>query len=333
MFSQSRRFTVSGATLLACALPFAFGCGTQSSKKEVSVKDATPVTAPAPSVDTPVSTASDEPVIPVNVSFKEAHAAYTNGDYANAVLLFKGYTNSHTENAWGYYMLGLSAWKSGDLAGAELAFNTALTLEPAHERSLFNSSRVLIEDGKASEALPRVEEILSQNPGSGEGYRLLGRTQYALGKVDEAIDAYHQALAIDVNDVWAMNNLGLILIQQGRFEEAVPALARAVELQGTSAVIQNNLGVALERTGRFTAATAAYEAALAADSGYTKASVARTRVTGRTDVEGVGSDLASLSVGFQDLEQGWKNGPTDSVSTVATQNSDTMAGETEASKQ
>lgn len=333
MFDRSRRFTVSGAALLACALPLAFGCGDQS-RKEVSTSAPVPAAAPAParSVDTPVST-SDDAVVPVNVSFKEAHAAYTSGQYSDAVRLFKGYTAGHSQNAWGYYMLGLSSWKSGDLAGAESAFNTALTLEPEHERSLFNSARVLIEDNKADEALERVEQILTQNPGSGEGYRLLGRTQYALGHVDEAIDAYHQALAIDVNDIWAMNNLGLILIQQGRYEEAVPALARAVELKGTVAVIQNNFGVALERTGRFTAATTAYSAALAADSNYSKAQVALGRVTGKADLEGVSSDLAALSITFQDQEQSWKNGPTDSTSTVAQQNADTMAGDPPQSKQ
>ena len=29
---------------------------------------------------------------------------------------------SRPENAWGHYMLGLAAWRSGDLTGAERAF-------------------------------------------------------------------------------------------------------------------------------------------------------------------------------------------------------------------
>jgi tetratricopeptide (TPR) repeat protein len=335
MIAGSRRFTYTGATLLACALPFAFGCSPKASVKKDIATESTAATAPVSgsTVDTPVSTTT-ESIVPANVSFKEAHAAYVSGNYQDAVRLYTGYTANHTSNAWGYYMLGLSSWKAGDLAGAESAFNTALTLEPTHERSLYNSARVLIEAGKASEALPRVEQILSQDPTSGEGYRLLGRTQYALGQVDEAVDAYQQALAIDVNDVWAMNNLGLIFIQQGRFEDAVPTLARAAELKGTSAVIQNNLGVALERTGRFVAAAEAYEAALAADSGYGKASVALARVTGRPNSAGVAeTDLAALSIRFQEWEQGWRNEGDSTSSTVAQENSDTMAGETEQKQQ
>ena len=84
---------------------------------------------------------------------------------------------------------------------------------------------------------------------SSEGLRLLGRAHYGLAQVDQAIDAYHRALAVDERDVWSMNNLGLIYIEQGRSPEALPALARAVELRDNSPVFQNNLGTALEKSG------------------------------------------------------------------------------------
>jgi Flp pilus assembly protein TadD len=335
MTAGTRRFTYTGATLLACALPFAFGCSPKAEVKKDVVAESATASAPVSgaSVDTPVAT-TPETAVPVNVSFSEAHAAYVSGNYQDAVRLYTGYTANHPQNAWGFYMLGLSSWKAGDLAGAESAFNTALTLEPTHERSLYNSARVLIEAGKAKEALPRVEQILSQDPTSGEGYRLLGRTQYALGQVDEAVESYQQALSIDVNDVWAMNNLGLIFIQQGRFEDAVPALARAAELKGTSAVIQNNLGVALERTGRLVAAADAYGAALAADSGYTKASVALARVTGKPNGAGVAStDLAALSIRFQEWEQGWRSESDSAATSMARDASDTVSGEPEQKQQ
>jgi predicted Zn-dependent protease len=321
MLARTRSFTFTGATLLVCALPVAFGCTGDDGNSGAPVKEATAaatVATPAESVDTPVSPAPAETAVPVNVSFDEAHAAFTGGRYQEAVTLFTGYTANHPHNPWGFYMLGLSDWKAGDLAGAEMAFNTALSLEPTHERSLYNSARVLLEEGKAGDALPRVEQAISQDSTSSEGYRLLGRTRYELGDVDEAIAAYQKALVLDGNDVWAMNNLGLIYIQQGRFEEALPALARAVELKDNSPVFQNNLGVALERTGRYSEAATAYQAALAADSGYAKASVALARVTGRTDQEGVApADLASLSIRFQDQVAGWRNATPDSTVSVS----------------
>ena len=120
---------------------------------------------------------------------------------------------------------------------------------------------------------------MALEPLSAEGLRLLGRARYELKQVPEAIDAYQRAIALDERDVWAMNNLGLIYIQQDRSEAALPVLARAVELRRDSPVFQNNLGTALERTGHPAAAKKAYEAALAADSTYGKASASLARVT------------------------------------------------------
>ena len=159
------------------------------------------------------------------------------------------------------------------------AFDEALRLDPDHRKSLFNSARVLLETGQPGQALERVERGLSLEPLSAEGHRLLGRARVELGQFDEAIEAYQRAIAIDDRDVWSMNNLGLLYIQQGQSDEALLPLARAVELRSNSPVFQNNLGTALERTGHVAEARQAYEAAVAADSGYAKAVSSLARVT------------------------------------------------------
>jgi len=144
-------------------------------------------------------------------------------------------------------------------------------------------------------------------PLSNEGLRLLGRAQYQLGSVAEAIEAYHRALAIDDRDVWAMNNLGVIYLEQGRSSEALPPLARAVEIRGNSPVFQNNLGSALESSGHPVEAAKAYEAAVAADSSYQKASNSLARVTASgTQSEADSLDLAALSAQFQAEIEEWR---------------------------
>jgi superkiller protein 3 len=217
-------------------------------------------------------------------------------------------------------MLGMSAWRAGEHEKAIESFDQALQLDPSHRKSLFNSGRVLLETGRAKDALGRIEKGLELEPMSNEGVRLLGRARYELGQIDEAIKAYQRSLTIDENDVWSMNNLGLIYIQQGRNAEAIPALARAVELRGNSPVFQNNLATALEKSGYPTAAAKAYEGALAADSAYSKAAVGLARVTGGgQQPESTMIDLIALSQEFQEQIEIWRGvaAPSDSSNASA----------------
>jgi Tfp pilus assembly protein PilF len=201
--------------------------------------------------------------------------------------MFDVYTKSHEKNAWGFYMLGLSAWRSGQLDRARSAFDDALALDPRHVKSLVNASRVLLESDEPADAEGYLAKAIEIDPASGDAYRVMGRTRALMGNAEGALDAYRTALAIDPEDTWSMNNMGLVLIQQGRFEEALRPLARATQLDEGVATFENNLGIALERTGHYGAAAQAYGAALAADSSYGKAAASLARVEGRDDEPGV----------------------------------------------
>jgi tetratricopeptide (TPR) repeat protein len=211
------------------------------------------------------------PKIPGPVTFADGQAAYQARKYSDATAMFERYTGQRPANAWGYYMLGLSAWKSGDRAKSEQAFEKALSIDPMHVKSLVNLSRVFLEEKRYDDALDRLTTAAEINPESTEVFRLLGRTYVAQGKSGEAMDAYRRAIEIDNLDAWSMNNFGLLLVETKRAEEALPLLAKAVELRQGVPAFHNNLGMALEQTGRFKAAVTAYKGALTADPGYDKA--------------------------------------------------------------
>lgn len=250
-----------------------------------SERDAPPVAevqAAAPSMPRPVPTTftSEEPLpeeVPAPVidtgpvSFADGEAAYHARNYTEAARVFARYVEQRPANAWGHFMLGLSAWKSGDLDRAEDAFEEALRLDATHVKSLVNLGRVLIEQDRPGEALEKLARATDLDPQSGDVHRLLGRTYGAQGHTADAMNAYRRAIAIDPRDSWAMNNLGLLLLESGRAEDALPLLARAVELRKDVPAFQNNLGMALEHSGHFAAAADAYGGALAADPGYVKA--------------------------------------------------------------
>jgi Tfp pilus assembly protein PilF len=235
----------------------------------------------------------------VNASFSDAEAAYKEKRYVDAVQMFEGYVERKPENAWGHYMLGLSAWKAGDLDRAKGALERSLELDPRNVKVLLNLTRVLLEQGNARDALSRVSVALTLDSMSSEGYRLLGRVHSSLKQNDEAVAAYRIALALDPADVWSMNNMGLLLIQLGKYTDALGPLARAVQIDSTIPVFQNNLGIALERTGHNVLAAQAYQGALSADSTYDKASRSLTRLAGRKDNVGVAPiELPTLAEAF-----------------------------------
>ena len=248
----------------------------------------------------------------VEVSYADAERVFESGDYREAADLFSAYTERKPDNAWGHYMLGLSAYRSGDLARAERAFDRALEIDPAHVKSHVNSARVLLDLGRTHEAIERVQVALTHDSTSSDALRLLARGYAALGDTDEAIATYRRALVLDDRDVWAMNNLGLLFIEQSRADEALPPLARAVQLRSTAPVFQNNLGVALERTGHLAQAAAAYEAALRADSTYGKAGMSLERVQGLIDTSVVNTvDLSELAETFRLRIRMWRETETE----------------------
>ncbi len=240
------------------------------------------------------------------VTYEEAEAAYLEGNYASAMGLFTRYTERKSENPWGYYMLGLSAWKAGELELAEKAFEKSLALDSTHVKSYLNLSRVLLDTQRPGEALEAIDHALAIDPESNVAYRQRGRALCQQGEIDEAIRAYQHALALNNQDAWAMNNLALIFIESERFDMALPPLARAVEIDSDVAVFWNNLGMALERTGRFRAAEEAYTSALDVDSSYSKASMNMTRVANVQEEPGLEPvDLGAVAQAFVEQVARW----------------------------
>jgi len=266
----------------------------------------------APVVATPVSneiTVPDAvpPVAVGPVSYEQAETAYRAGEYDNAVALFSAYLEQKPTNPWGHYMLGLSAWKAGDRRTAETAYETSLSLDPRHVKSMLGLSRVLIEDGRADEALQELEFAAEVDPTSPQVFRLMGRAYGELGRTDDAVAAYLDAIAQDDTDVWALNNLGYLYIQTSQHSEAIGPLARAVEIAPDNALFQNNLGIALERIGFAGSAAEAFRAALAADATFAKAQVNLERVESRGVDLDIMADLASYAQKFVAEVSSWRD--------------------------
>jgi Tfp pilus assembly protein PilF len=266
--------------LTALALLTIFACDRREEEQAATTPTDQPVVVDDSVVESPItaSTRTYE-----NITYEEAESTFTSRRYGEATEMFAGYVARRPGNPWGHYMLGLSAWKSGQLSRARESFERAIELDPSHVKSLLNLSRVLLELKESREASERVLAALHIDSTSAEAHRLMGRVQTALGDSDAALESYRTAVVLNANDVWAMNNMGLLLIELERFEEALRPLARAVQLDSGVTMFRNNFGMALERTGHFVAAAESYRIAVSIDPGYAKASASLARIDGRVD--------------------------------------------------
>ncbi|MGH7586876.1 MAG: tetratricopeptide repeat protein [Gemmatimonadales bacterium] len=274
--------TLSRSVAMFLAAPFLLlACGGEqkSTSSPTGTAGASAPVVPASTVTTTLRSTAVAVLDAVPPTYEDSEEALRAGRYAEAARGFEAYSARKPENPWGWYMLGYSSWKGGEPERAMVAFDSALSRDPAHLKSLYNSARVLFELGRPREALDRIETAIATDSTVAEGYRLLGRAYEETGDPEGAVSAYRQALILDEHDAWALNNLGVLYLKEGMPQEALGPLARAVELKPRSPVFQNNLGNALERAGSPVAAKAAYAAALDADESYQKARVNLERVS------------------------------------------------------
>ena len=189
---HSNRAPVVVTAFILLVLAVALACGTNrnNTKTDTTVlKPATPSTQPTVGGDVAQSSQSKQVV-----TFASAQDAYVKHHYREATESFDDYVQQHPKNAFGYYMLGLSAWKSGDLKRARLAFEQSLTLDSTNVKTLLNLGRVMLDQGQPVDAFARISTAVQLDTSSAEAQRMMARVESARGQRDSAISSYRLAL-------------------------------------------------------------------------------------------------------------------------------------------
>ena len=107
-----------------------------------------------------------------------------------------------------------------------------------------------------AEALPHIDEALRLNPLTSPGGIQVnrGRALLGLGRVEEAIAAYQQALTVNPNYHLARLNLGVIYFQQEKWSQAIEHLRVALATAPHDSMARFSLALALEKVGQDTEA-------------------------------------------------------------------------------
>ncbi len=104
--------------------------------------------------------------------------------------------------------------------------------------------------GKYDEAIAGYIQAIKLDPGYIAAHYNLGNALQKIAKYSEAIASYNQAIQLKPDYIEAHNNLGNALNELGNFKEAIVCFTQAIKLEPSYVEAHNNLGNALNNLGR-----------------------------------------------------------------------------------
>ncbi len=213
----------------------------------------------------------------MNKTFFLAEEMYADGDYKNALDLFRSIENkdddvlnyigscyiqlkefnlaesifvkqkeANPNNARPYYKLGQLYILKGDLETAESYLQSALSIDPKCSEIYFYYGVLYEHKQNLPEAINQYEKALEINPDDPDVNHNLSSCYFRLGKYDKALNAAYTAYNEDPYDKDIMFNLGLILIRMKKYEQVV-SLFNNNEIAESDSDLKNQLNYALEK--------------------------------------------------------------------------------------
>jgi tetratricopeptide (TPR) repeat protein len=123
--------------------------------------------------------------------------------------------------------------------------------------------------GELEEAVSLYRQSIATHP-TAEAHTFLGWTYSFMGRLDDAIEECHRAIARDPEFGNPYNDIGAYLIEKGELDDAIPWFQKAMHAKRyeSPAFPHLNLGRVYEKKGNWTEAISSYKQALALNPDY-----------------------------------------------------------------
>lgn len=170
-----------------------------------------------------------------------------------------------------------AAFQNGDHDNAERDFKKILRGDPRHFGALNFYAILLMQRGRLAEAVPLLRRAVSVNPGSDATHYNLGLALKGLNKPAEALEAFSKSLEIKPSaETW--NNRGTAFNDLGRYDEAIRDFNQAIALAPDFLGAFHNRGKSLLLAGRIDQAEGAYDLALKINPNFPEGLIGRANV-------------------------------------------------------
>ncbi|WP_078118340.1 XrtA/PEP-CTERM system TPR-repeat protein PrsT [Thiosocius teredinicola] len=169
--------------------------------------------------------------------------------------------------------LGIARLETDDPAGATIAFQEALQIDPTHVGAKLGLAKIPLKQKKFAETSRLVDDILSVAPDNAEAWFVKGSATHALGQFDEASKAYNRAHSLDPNHQQAALGEATAILESGDAARAVALLEPLERKFPAVATIPYLRSEALKALNRTADADAARAKASSLISAYSSADV------------------------------------------------------------
>ncbi len=166
-----------------------------------------------------------------------------------------------------------AAHAAGELDGAAALYREAAGAAPLEAGT--GLARIALQRGEPAAALALLAPLLEAHPDAAALYATQAAALLAAGRVEAAVEAYEDTLALDPGLAEARYGLGAALHVLGRLEDAAASYRRALGLDPDYAEAAYGLGVVEQALGRPAEAAAMFACALDIDPSYVEARLGR----------------------------------------------------------
>lgn len=166
---------------------------------------------------------------------------------------------------WSYHQLGLVYERRAEYAPAMILFQQAIERHqdaPARARSWTSLGDVYSALGRQQEAIDAYRQAVAHDDGFELPWLGLGREYSLAGRYEEAVNAYRQVIKLESGEAHSWFGLGNACSALNRDDEAIAAYQQAIELEPQAAWPYNNLGFVYQKLGRYQEAIQLYQQAL-----------------------------------------------------------------------
>ena len=159
------------------------------------------------------------------------------------------------------FELAAQRHQAGQLLEAEMLYRQVLAGDRNHSASLHHLGIIALQRGQPQAAIEPIERAIAIDGRNPECHYNIAFAFQSLGRLNEAVNHYREAIRLKRDYVDAYNNLGTALLQTGALAEAIATYERIIALRPT-AEAHCNLANVLARSGRLDDAVTHFRRAL-----------------------------------------------------------------------